>query len=144
MAFKSFEFGDPLWYQYRVGNVAVLNIGMFQHTIVISVVLKMLQIVRRTGSNDIVANHNRALLYRPIFLQLQEILQIKILYMVDEDHIVWAILFYLLLQCADCSCVNMTALFCACQGLNVPGDFRIFWAYFDCVDGCLGEQKTEC
>ena len=63
--------------------------------------------------------------------------------MVDEDHIVWAILFYLLLQCADCSCVDMAALFCACQGLNVPGDFRIFLAYFDCVDGCLGEQKGE-
>ena len=114
--------------------VTVFNVSVVEHTCVILVGLKVLQIIRGTRGDDVVSDHYCSTLDNSIALQKFKVWQVQVFHMLDEDHVIGTILFKEVWRITHCCQVYLNHMVHSCVLVNPGCNTCEMLVHFHCND----------
>jgi hypothetical protein len=96
------------------------------------------QVIRATGVDNIVSHNNCPFPYSTQTLKVLEIREIKVLHVIDEDHIKSSVILYKGIFRLKCPYVNFDSISHTCMLMNSAGNISELNARIDSVDDGVG------
>ena len=110
---------------------------MEKSAVVLVVLLKVLMVIRTSGTDDVVSNDHSSLLDEPRTLHKLKIWQVEALQMIDEDHIKGSFLLEVLYLGLKSSLVDSDPVAQSCMLVNLFGNLNKVWVGVNSMNDCF-------